>query len=196
MGGCHRCCLPFVSWIRNRSLKAKQTINRVTCIGGVKGSSKVVVQAQSVDSLAHTVQVVVLGQLSDELNELVLINQDTASSIVEHVTGRLADDSERKARVVAPAELKINVFSFRLWHALLRQINKIGRQDIVGDVGAIQMSRLDVDVQTVCVLDVDSQVQGLNVGSVDVALHLLSICVLSHNRFGYLQVRLPDSTSR
>lgn len=58
------------------------SVNRVTSIGSKEGCCEVVAQTQTVNSLAHTVEVVVLRQLGDELDELVLVDQHASSGIV------------------------------------------------------------------------------------------------------------------
>jgi hypothetical protein len=44
----------------------------------------------------------------------------------------------------------------------------------MSDVAAIQVRRLDVDIETVRVLDVDGQIEMLDVSAVNVALHGVS----------------------
>lgn len=58
------------------------SVDRVASIGGKEGCCKVVAQTQTMDPLTHTVEVVVLRQLSDKLNELVLVDQHASSGIV------------------------------------------------------------------------------------------------------------------
>lgn len=101
------------------------SINGVAGIGSEEGRGEVVAQTQSVNSLTHTVEVVVLRQLGNELDELVLVDQNASSCVIQDITSRLTDDGEGEARVIAPAELQINVFSLGFGHALLWQVDKI-----------------------------------------------------------------------
>jgi hypothetical protein len=151
------------------------SIDRVASIGRKESRCEVVSQTQPVDPLTHAVEVVLLWQLGDKLDELVLVDQDASSCVVQDITGRLADDGERESGVIAPAELQINVL--RLWvrYALPRQFDQIRGQNVLSDVAAVQVCRLDVDIESVGVLHVHGQIEVFNVGTVDIALHLISI---------------------
>lgn len=152
-------------------------IDWVTSIGREESSGKVVPQAQVMDALAHTIEIVVLRQLGDELDELVLVYQHGATSVEEHISGRLADDGKAECWLVAPTELKIDVLRVVVWHSLLRQSNEVWREDVVARVTAVDVCRVDVDAQAVRGLHVDCEVQGLDVGAVDVALRTVSCLV-------------------
>jgi hypothetical protein len=48
-------------------------------------------------------------QLRDELNELVLIYENTSSGVEQHVAGGSPDNDEGESRVIVPAESQIDL---------------------------------------------------------------------------------------
>lgn len=129
-----------ISLVRNFAttrLIAQHTINGVASIGSIEGRREVVAELQSVDSLTHAIKVVVLRQLGDEFNELVLVDQHATPGIVKNISSRFAHNREGEAGIVAPAELKIDVFRLRLWDTLLRQVDEVRRQDVMSNVVAV-----------------------------------------------------------
>lgn len=66
----------------------------------------------------------------------------------------------------------------------------------MSDIAAVQVSGLYVDIETVCVLDVDRDVENLDVSAVDVALYAVSRCNISNRLVGYLQAHPPGSASQ
>jgi hypothetical protein len=76
---------------------------------------------------------------------------------------------------------------------LLWQVNEIRRQNVLSHIAAVQVSGLDVDIETVRVLDVDCDVESFDVSPVDVALYAVSRCKISKQLVGYLQAHPPDS---
>jgi hypothetical protein len=64
---------------------------------------------------------------------------------------------------------------------------------VLSNVATVQVSGLDVDIETVRVLDVDSDVESFDVSAVDVALCAVSRCKISSRLVGYLQAHQPDS---
>lgn len=76
---------------------------------------------------------------------------------------------------------------------MLRKVDKIRRQNVLSDIAAVQVSGLDVDIKTMCVLDVNRDVESFDISTVDVALNAVSRCKISHHLVGYLQARPPGS---
>lgn len=133
------------------------------------------------DSLTHAIEVVVLRQLGDEFNKLVLVDQHATPGIVKNISSRFAHNRKGEAGIVAPAELKVDVLRLRLGDTLLRQVDELWRQNVMSNIAAVQMQRLDVDVQTMSVLDVDGQVESLNVGTKNllVKFHPANVAVVT-----------------
>jgi hypothetical protein len=66
----------------------------------------------------------------------------------------------------------------------------------LSDIAAVQISGLDVDVETVCVLDVDSDVESFDVSPVDVALCAVSRCKISSHLISSGTYRLTSQVQR
>lgn len=145
-------------------------IDRIPDISCPEGSSKVVSHSKAMYHFPHAVEVVILWERTSELDELILEDQLRTSCREEHVSGGLADDGERKCWVVAPNEVEIVVrdrggcicidgrlFDKSLWEDEPRAV---GGADICGG---------DFDVETICRLIFDCEIESINVCSIDIA---------------------------
>lgn len=121
------------------------------------------------ESLAQTIEVVVLGQLRHEFDELVLKDEDGAFGGEDHITSRLPQNSKAEGRVVRPDELKINILGSLVGNSLLRLVDLISRQDVPAGVFSGDVSGCDLDSQTMSRLVGDGEIEDINVSAVDIA---------------------------
>jgi hypothetical protein len=150
-------------------LTVKVPVHRVSVIGCEHSGGQVVAQSDSVKSLSQTIEVVVLGQLGYKLNVLILEDQHGALGGEDNITSRLSQDGEAEGRVIGPDELKINVLGSLIGNTLLRLVDLLRRQDVPASVFRSDVSRCDLDCQTVGRLVGDGEIEDINVIAVDVA---------------------------
>lgn len=124
--------------------------------------------------LSHSIHVVILWHLRNEFNELILVDKHTASGVKENISSRFSYDRKGKCRLVRPRELQVDALCIRLNETLAPSWHNVLIEDILASVAAVEVCRLDHDPHSMRTLDVQLEGEGLDVGSVDVALLLVN----------------------
>jgi len=84
-----------------------------------------------------------LWQLTNKLDELILVHQHTPPRVKQNVASALAEHREGEARLIRPSELQIHVLRVGLHDTLLGQVYEIVRQDVLAYVATIEVGGLD-----------------------------------------------------
>lgn len=144
-------------------------IDGIPSIGVIYGHRGIRQKAQLLNMLSETVQVIVIRKGSDKLNKLVLVDQDRADSVKEHIACVLAAHRKTERRVIRPCELEIAIDVRGTLLVCQGTRHNMLIEVVPRGVRVINVTGVNHDVQAIFRKVLDRQVQGLDIRSIGIA---------------------------